>query len=49
MTDRSPSARESVRRCNGVPIAVHANHINMVKLVSELDFEYKTLSDHLQM
>jgi hypothetical protein len=34
---------------DGEPIAMHADHINMVKFESKLDSGYKTVSGHLQM
>jgi hypothetical protein len=34
---------------DGEPIAIHADHVNMVKFESRADGGYKTVSDHLQV
>jgi hypothetical protein len=34
---------------DGEPIAIHADHINMVKFESKLDSGYQTVSDHLHL
>ena len=34
---------------NGEPIAIHADHIHMVKFGSKLDPGYKTVSGHLRV
>jgi hypothetical protein len=34
---------------DGEPIAIHADHINMVKFESKLDSGYKAVSGHLRL
>ena len=34
---------------NAEPIAIHANHIEMVKFASKEDYGYNTVSGHLQI
>jgi hypothetical protein len=34
---------------DGEPIAIHADHINIVKFESKLDSGYKTVSGHLRL
>jgi hypothetical protein len=34
---------------DGEPIAIHADHINMVKFGSKVDPGYKTVSGHLRV
>lgn len=34
---------------DGEPIAIHADHVNMVRFGSKLDPGYRTVSGHLQV
>lgn len=34
---------------DGEPIAIHADHINIVKFKSDSDSSYQTVSGHLQL
>lgn len=36
-------------QANAEPIAIHADHINMVKYPSKEDIGYDAISDHLQI
>jgi hypothetical protein len=34
---------------DGEPIAIHADHVNMIKFGSKLDHGYKTVSGHMRI